>query len=156
MKRLSIRTSQKAFLQQVKNLCKNKSKRFVAVPPGDNKTHDNVPSHLQTGPRIEYKQEDNRTCLTFGFASALHYLGATQAASEISRSSKKIIEKINTFSLFTSYVFERYQGGLNYKNLDVRTWNIYANGKDDLVVVLLKGDDGKEDHCVTLSWSMDI
>lgn len=36
-------------------------------------------------------------------------------------------------------------------------WNIFDNGDDDLVIVSLKGSDGKEDHCVTLygKWIFD-
>ena len=46
---------------------------------------------------------------------------------------------------------------MNYKKLKIKNWDILENGDDDLVIVSLKGSDGKEDHCVALlgKWIFD-
>ena len=46
---------------------------------------------------------------------------------------------------------------LSYSKIEVTHWNIYENGNEDLVVVCLRGSDGKEDYCVTLlgQWIFD-
>jgi len=59
-------------------------KKYIPIPPGDAKPRSSFPEHLQKGPKIKYKQaEDQNTCLVYSFASALHHIGAAQAASEL-------------------------------------------------------------------------
>jgi len=131
-------------------LCRNGKTRWVAIPPGDDIIHTNVPDALQTGPVIKYRQkEGEKTCLVYSFGSALYYVGARQLSSELYRCSKLIIEQHDTFKKFLSFLQTRSRH-MNFKVLKVSKWNILENGDEDLVVAMIRGIDGKEDHCVTI------
>ena len=145
------------YIDQVKHLCKSKSKRWVAIPPGDAKTHENVPDHLQSGPTIKYRQTmEERYCLVYSFASALHHIGLHQIASETYQAANHIVEKHNTFHLFSLYMKSKAKQ-LFMQKLKRTKWNILENGDKDLVIVSIRSRDGKEDHCVTLfgKWIFD-
>ena len=91
------------YLDQVKHLSKSKNVCWISIPPGDDKTHENVPDHLQTGPLVKYRQtEGEKYCLVYSFASTLEYLGLHQISSEIYQAANVIVEKHNTFHLFTT------------------------------------------------------
>lgn len=145
------------FLEQVQKLGKAKKTKFINIPPGDDRQHESVPDHLQTGPKINYRQQDDeKTCLIYSFASALHYAGAKQIASEFYQKAKKISEKHNTFDLFARSIQQQSEH-LRFKILNKNQFDIFNNGDRDLVVALLKGSDGKEDPCVTIfgKWIFD-
>ena len=89
------------LIEQIKYLSKKTGTRWVAIPPGDNKIHSNVPQDLQIGPEIKYLQKaGEKTCLVYSFASALHHIGIKQLASEFIQKSKQIVEQHNTFQKF--------------------------------------------------------
>ena len=46
---------------------------------------------------------------------------------------------------------------MGYKKLKTLQWNILEGEDNDLLIVSLKGSDGKDDHCVTLfgKWIFD-
>ena len=132
-------------------------KHFIIVPTNADCKQENVPEHLQTGPLIKYRQkEGERTCLVYSFASALHHVGTKQVASEIYQAAKKIIEKHNTLAKFADVVLSK-NVHLHFVVLIANQFNILANKENDLVIASLKGDDGKEDHCVTVfgKWVFD-
>ena len=138
------------FLEQVRSLGESKNHHFVVVPPGDDKQHTNVPKQLQSNVNIHYRQTEGlKTCMPYSFASALHHIGLRQEASEIYQYSKQICEKHNSVSLFSDYLVT-VNKHLRNTLLKASEWNIFANKKHDLVLVMLRGCDGKEDHCVTV------
>ena len=145
------------LIEQIKHLSKKAGTRWIAIPPGDDKTHSNPPEQLQTGPEIKFLQKKGeKTCLVYSFASALYHAGVKQLASEFYRSSKKIVEHHNTFHKFSVEAKSKNKY-LGYKKLKTSEWNILESADNDLVIVSLKGSDGKEDHCVTLfgKWIFD-
>ena len=54
-------------------------------------------------------------------------------------------------------MLKKHTKPLNFKILKVNDWNILKNEENNLIVVLLQGSDGKEDHCVTIlgKWIFD-
>ena len=140
----------KTLINHVKHMSRKESSKWIVIPPGDDKVHTNVPQDLQTSIQMKYRQnEGERTCLVYSFASALHYAGARQEASELYRKANRIIEKPNTVQVFSDAVVGRSEH-LKFTILTPHEWDILGNGERDLVLVSLRGDDGKEDHCVTL------
>ena len=138
------------FLEQVKKVCERKTTKWINLPPGSDNKHKNALAPIEGAPDIKFRQkEGERTCLSYSFASALHHVGAKQIASEVHSMSKKISEKCDTLKLFVE-LLQKHSTPLNFKNLKANQWNIFENKDEDLVVVLLQGSDGKEDHCVTL------
>ena len=72
------------MVADVKAFATKGDKKYIPIPPGDAKPRSSFPTHLQKGPKMKYKQaEDQNTCLVYSFASALHHIGAQQAASEL-------------------------------------------------------------------------
>ena len=89
------------YIKQTKKVAERGMKHFVNVPPGSDKRHDLLPPICKDTPLIRFRQaEGEQTCLSYSFASALHYFGAKQIASEIFLMSSKIIEKHNTLNYF--------------------------------------------------------
>ena len=145
------------YIEQVKKLAEKGKRRFIKVPPGSDKRHELLPTTIQNAPVMKFRQaEGERTCLSYSFASALHHAGAKQIALEVFCMSNKITEKHNTISYFID-MFRKTSKPLIFTKLKVRAWNILENEENNLVVVLLRGSDGKEDHCVTLfgKWIFD-
>jgi len=145
------------FLEQVKKLGEKGKTNFIKVPPVMDKLHKSMPTTLEDAPIMKFRQkEGERTCLTYSFASALDHAGARQNASEVCLMSKKIMEKHNTISYFID-MLKKHTKPLNFKILKVNDWNIIKNEENNLIVVLLRGSDGKEDHCVTIlgKWIFD-
>ena len=144
-------------LHQVKHLSKNKNAKWISVPPGADKHHENAPEHLQTGPEVKYRQsKGERYCLVYSFASALHHIGLHHFASLIYQAADKIVEKHDTFILFSKYLQQKSKYMIHQKLK--KKWNILENGENDLVIVSIKSSsNGKEDHCVTLfgKWIFD-
>src|SRR5689334_8401890 len=136
-----------------------KVKKFIPLLPGDAKPRSTHPSHLVKGPAIKYKQQEGQqNCMVYSFASTLHHIGgeARQAASELCWKSKKIINKIDTIQQFYSIVKD-CDGCFIFQKIKNKQRDFLKNGNDDLVVVLVKGNNGKDDHCVTLygKWLFD-
>lgn len=96
------------FLQQVKHLSRPGGTRWIDIPLGADKSHLDFPQDLQKGPEIKYPQkEGERTCLVYGFASALHHIGLRQIATELYRSAPEIVEKFNTFHKFSTKMLSK-------------------------------------------------
>ena len=56
----------KKMIANVKQIGQMGDKKFIHVPPGDAKNHDNFPSNLRKGPKINYRQkEGEHTCMVF-------------------------------------------------------------------------------------------
>jgi hypothetical protein len=138
------------YIEQTKKVAERGMKHFVNVPPGSDKRHDLLPPICKDTPVVKFRQaEGEQTCLSYSFASALHYAGKRHTASQIFCKSKQIIDKHNTFTLFIT-MLRTHTTPIFFKRLKAAAWNILENEKDNLVVALLHGSDGKEDHCVTV------
>jgi hypothetical protein len=145
------------YLDQVKHLSKHKNARWISIPPGADKLHENAPEYLQTGPEVKYRQtKGERFCLVYSFASALHHTGLHCLASWIYQAADSIVEQHNTFVKFSKFIQQKSRHMFHQK-LKLTKWNILENGENDLVMVSIKSSDGKEDHCVTLfgKWIFD-
>ena len=145
------------LIADIKNWGSKGDKKYIPIPPGDAKPRYTFPEHLQKGPEIKYKQEEGQnTCLVFSFASALHHIGAKQAAYELIRKQKKIINKSDTVKRFSVAVRD-CDKNLYFKILKKSKWDILNPGINKLVVASLRGSDLKEDHCVTIhnNWVFD-
>jgi hypothetical protein len=106
---------------------------------------------------MKYKQEEGqKTCLVFSFASALHHIGAKQAAYKLIWKQKQIVNKSDTVKRFSVAVRD-CDKHLYFKILKKLEWNILKPGINELVVVSLRGSDAKEDHSVTIynNWIFD-
>ena len=95
-------------------------------------------------------------CFLFLFASALHHIGARQAAFVLYRKSLKIIDHCDTVKRFSGAVKE-CDKHFNFSKLKVSTYDILDPKENQLVVASLRGSDGKEEHCVTIydKWVFD-
>jgi hypothetical protein len=147
----------KKFLSQIKNMS-TKSVAFVAVPPGDDKVHEKGSFEaLAIGPKIKYLQkEGERTCMVYSMASVIHDMGAKQLASEIRNAGKKFEFKVNAFGHFLSFL-QRKHRALNARRENKTLFDLLSVPKDCLVMACIKGQDGKEDHCVCVynEWIFD-
>ena len=91
------------FLEQVKRITGKDKHCFILVPPGSDKHYDNILAFAPNASFVKYQQGNNqRTCLTYSFASALHHAGAKQVASMVYNMASKIMEKHNTLILLLS------------------------------------------------------
>ena len=159
------------FISQVKHLGSQKGRgSYIQVPPGDSKRHTasleaaeesgkdpNGKLESESIPKIHYRQkEGDRTCLVDCFCNALHHMGYRQVASLIYTKRKLIVDKCNTMSRFLNFAIKA-SGYLVSEKLELSTWNIWDVGKHELVLVQLRGSDGKEDHVVCLAggWLFD-
>ena len=112
---------------------------------------------IENAPGMKYAQaEGERACLPYLIASALHYAGARQLASEVKRMPYIITKRYNVLTYFIG-MLRNHAKPLFFKELIANNWNILENVDNDMVVVLLQGSDQKEDQCVTLfgKWIFD-
>lgn len=145
------------FCKQVMMLGSTNHKKYINISPGKDKCYRKLPELALEAPSIHYLQGENqRSCLTFSFASALHYVGAKQIVSEVYCMSDKEIKKHITLILFCS-MMQTQSCPLNFKLLEL-SYNILENAEDALVIAVLCGKDGKRDHCVTVygRWIFDL
>src|SRR5687768_9457157 len=99
---------------------------------------------------MKYKQgEYKNTCLVYSFASALHHIGAKEAAFVLIWKSVKIIDHCDTVKRFSIAVNDS-DLHLYFVKLKVSGWNILDVVPNQLVVASVVGSDGKEEHCVTV------
>ena len=92
----------------------------------------------------------------FSFASALHHIGAKQAAFVLYRKNGKIIDCCDTVKRFAVAVKE-CDKQFRFSTLKVLAYDILDPVDNWLVVASLRGSDGKEEHCVTIydKWVFD-
>ena len=151
----------KTLIDHIKHVgehAKNMLAGYVQVPPGDSRQSTITTKGLKTSssflPKIHYRQkEGERTCLIFSFCSALHYLGDCQFASNLKQSCQKIIERPDTMKLFLQKLLG-LDGKFRNEIVDVESWDILGVGYDELVIAQLRGNDGKEDHVITIARRM--
>ena len=148
----------RGLVDQIKSVAKGAG-GFVKIPPGDDRQHDNIHPALilPDAPLIHYKQQEGqKTCLTDSFASALHYMGIKQVASELFQRRKKIINRSNTWECFQQYLETRSKA-LKCIILSMSDWKLTDLKVTDLVAASLRGSDGKVDHAVTFhgNWIFD-
>ena len=142
------------FLEQVKRHGREKGQPcWVDLPPGDSRKHSNesIPASDLPTPAVHYCQrEGERTCLICSFASAVHYTGNAQLASEIYQSCMKVIDRADTMDRFLTKIARLHQSLASEHIVDAN-WDLLSTKDDDLVLAQIIGDDGKEDHVVTIT-----
>ena len=133
------------------------SQKWIDIPPGEAKPCSSFPEHLEKGPVMKYRQEeDQNTCLVYSFASALDHIGAKTSAFVLYRKSGKIINRCDTVARFSVAVKDSDKH-FNFVRLKLPSYNILDRVDNQLVVASLRGSDGKEEHCVTIfdKWVFD-
>jgi hypothetical protein len=147
----------KRLISQIKNLSKQKA-AFVSIPPGDDRQHIEAAYRtMATGPFIKYQQGKNqRTCMVYAMASAVHYSASRQLASEIRNMAVKFEFKIGAFSGFIQSLGRKHKG-LNSKRENAATFDLLNRNQNNLVLACIRGNDGKEDHCIAVyrAWIFD-
>src|SRR5688500_1124694 len=93
-------------MEFVKQKASTGNKKFIEVPPGDNKLHAEFPIGFIPGPEINYKQENERVCLVALFASFLHAMNCQQDAALLFSMKNRIQEYTNVWTKFISYLSE--------------------------------------------------
>jgi hypothetical protein len=147
-----IHNFDKCFLSQIKNLSKNTTAAFVrSVPPGDDREHYEAAYRtMATGPRIKYIQVKNQdTCMVCAMASAVHYAGSPQLASELRSMDVKFEFKSGAFVGFIRSL-ERKHKAFNAKKENAATLDLLAVKQEILYLACIRGNDGKEDHCIAV------
>jgi hypothetical protein len=147
----------KRFLSQIKNGCKNKA-AFVFVSPGDNRSHsEEAIKNLATGPKVNYVQTNNqRTCMVYSMASAVHYAGGKQLASEIRNMATRFEFKVGAFSCFLQFM-ERKHKSLKATRIKSTNFDLLERREESIILTCIRGADGKEDHCIAVyqEWIFD-
>ena len=149
----------KAFRTQVMSVAMGGG-AFIKIPPGDDHQHKCITAGWSPtdAPPIHYMQkEGHKTCLVDSFASALHYLGIKQIASELFQAKKKIIDKPDTWDRFQACLESKAPLALKCNLLSMSDWKLTDLKETDLVAASLRGSDGKIDHAITIygSWIFD-
>jgi hypothetical protein len=69
---------------------------------------------------------------------------------------RRLLERENTFSVFFEYV-RKVRGNFLSEKITNSNWDIFGSNPEDLIVAQLRGDDGKEDHVVSIveGWIFD-
>ena len=80
-------------------------------------------------------------------ASALHYLGARQQASEVKQMGNRFKNKHNSFSLFLKNLQKKHKH-LTPRREQPSTFDLLESKPASLVMSCIRGADGKEDHCI--------
>ena len=147
----------KRLLAQIKNMSAAKA-AFVSVPPGADKKHDDLTTKVQAvGPSVKYQQKDGeRTCMVYGLASAIHYAGGKQIASEIRQMARRFEHKISAFGAFLKALSQKHKA-LNPRREDTKTFDLLKVESGEMIMACLKGADGMEDHCIAVynRWIFD-
>ena len=147
----------KRLLSQIKNISKKKA-AFVSVPPGADKKHDELVTKVQAvGPPVKYQQkEGERTCMVYGLASAVHYAGNKQLASEIRNMAKRFEHRVGAFNAFLRVLCQKNKSLIAMRE-DTKTFDLLKVDPKVLVMARLKGADGMEDHCIAVynKWIFD-
>jgi len=145
------------FMEQAKIMRSQGKKMFLKVPPGSAKQHHSISSISDKAPDMKFVQaEGERACMLYSFASVLHHIGAREVASHVRQLTSRISDQHDTFDKFIDFM-RGMKRSIQFKKLDLNQWNILNNADNDVVVVLLRGSDLSEDHCVTLfgKWIFD-
>ncbi len=80
------------LIADVKSFGVKGSQKWIDIPPGEARPRSCFPEHLEKGPVMKYRQEENQnTCLVYSFASALDHIGAKTLAFVLYRKNGQII-----------------------------------------------------------------
>ena len=161
MKRLDVKWVEsnfdQRFLSQIKNLSVKKA-AFVSVPPGDDRHHNNADTDsLCIGPRIQYQQKENeRTCMVYAFASAVHHAGGKQLASEIRNMAHQLEHKVEAFGIFIKWLRGKHKA-VQARQQNPVAFELLNQPNTELILACIRGKDGKEDHCIAIygGWIFD-
>jgi hypothetical protein len=142
------------FLKQVVSTT-GSGKPYVIIPPGDSRSHatDQTPK----GPPIRYLQPTGkRTCMCLAMANAIYYLGHMDLGRTINNAAKRFQDKTDSFRKFCDYLRTTHKllNQLTFHNAN--TINVLG-AIEQLHLITIRGDDGKEDHCVAITseWIFD-
>jgi len=76
-----LKTVSQKFLDHVKWQSARGTKKYIEVPPGDSKMHEEFPEDLEKGALIQYRQPQKiRICFVVSFESFLHLCNCKQHA----------------------------------------------------------------------------
>jgi hypothetical protein len=144
----------KRFLSQIKNMSSKKA-AFVSVPPGDDREHSEVAYRaMATGPGIKYRQKkDQRTCMVYAMASAVHYAASKQLASEIRNLAVKFEFKIGAFTGFIQSLEKKHKA-FNSKKENASTLDLLA-AKANILYLACRRRRKRGSLCCSLWW-LDI
>ena len=94
--------------------------------------------------------------MVYGLASAVHYAGNKQLASEIRNMAKWLEHRVSPFNAFLRVLSQKHKS-LNAKREDTKTFDILKVDPKVLIMACLKGADGMEDHCIAVynRWIFD-
>ncbi len=144
------------FLAQARLLSKHKTS-FCHVPLGAARSHAVRKPSAKGCPRVQYIQgKDQRTCLTYSLASAVHHLKARQTSSEIAGFAKKMSKSPDGFRTLTEKVAAKYHVTRNVWR--EKLWDpMVPQTKMAIGLYGIEGMDGKKDHCVAITgnWIFD-
>ena len=91
----------KFYLMQVRSSSGESS--FLKIPPGDDQNSSVMVSG--EGPKINYRQkEDERTCMVYSLACAMHANGYHDLGSWIHNRKKRYMNALNAFDVFVSNI----------------------------------------------------
>ena len=147
----------KTFVDEVKGARKKGNNKFILVPVGDTENGAEVaPEHLLTDTYVKYQQVGLSCCMMKSFASALHFLGHKQAASQFSNKAEKAMKFSTDRQLeILDDLMKKELPKLarvkkwNKKN-KVLAWNIFEDISDHPTLVIPLNKDGSCSHAVTI------
>jgi len=133
-------------------------KKFIAIPPGDSKEHQEFPEDMKKGKIIHYRQPSGeRICLVASFASFLHAEESKQHAAQLFSVRHKIQENHEVWRMFSEYLislspdlhFEKYEIDISKYGWEVLPW--------DPIVTCVIDSRGQDNHCITIcdGWIYD-
>ena len=94
--------------------------------------------------------------MVYGMASAVHYVGGKQLASEIRNMAKRFEHKIKAFGAFLQSLSNKHKA-LNATRENAKTYDLLNMKSGELVLACLRGADRMEDHCIAVydRWIFD-
>ena len=144
----------KAYVKQVK-ISSGRTASYVKIPPGNRKTH--AKQDDTNNPTVRYQQKDNeRTCMVYSMASIMHYSGDTSAGAWMRNRAKRYLSDPSAFRSFVRDV-RHHVKLLKTASMVGPDYNILSDNLSGMYLVQLRGSDGMEDHCITVSdkWIFD-
>jgi hypothetical protein len=158
------------FLKVVRDKAITDKIKFVKLPIGLSKPQVLI-EDMKNNPLTKYQQNGKDTCVFASMSSALDYMEFTTLAYIVNKFEKEYIR----FKLKHNY--EKIMGTLNYELVktgdkkfnktyekirirNIKDFNILHEASlhvDDLYHVVIKGEDGSQNHCVAIinKWIFD-
>jgi hypothetical protein len=110
------------------------------------------------GPKINYRQkEDERTCMEYSLASAVHANGYHDLGSWIHNRKKRYMNALHAFDAFVSNIRHEKKPMRRHNICNSLDIDVLQTSLTGIYMCQLLGSDGKDDHCVSISnnWIYD-